>query len=129
MTITPMKYDDKIALYKFICAGLDNIMKLSGINDICIKCQQAGQGCCSGCRHLGPKGCTSMSVSCKLWLCTGSKLQENRPTCSLYIKLKKSPHYPEYLELRELARANGWVNMYTNPRLTIHEQVRLDESS
>lgn len=28
-----------------------------------------GHGCCGGCKHLGPEGCTTNSLTCKLWLC------------------------------------------------------------
>jgi hypothetical protein len=29
----------------------------------------ATHGCCRGCEHLGPKGCTVKALTCKLWLC------------------------------------------------------------
>ena len=30
------------------------------------------QLCCSGCPHLGPKGCTVKSLICKVWLCSAA---------------------------------------------------------
>ena len=30
-------------------------------------------GCCEGCKHLSPKGCTVKSLGCKLWLCEGQR--------------------------------------------------------
>lgn len=29
-----------------------------------------GHGCCQGCPHLGPKGCTVKALGCKVWLCS-----------------------------------------------------------
>ncbi len=31
-------------------------------------------GCCVGCEHLSPKGCTVKSLGCKLWLCESQKI-------------------------------------------------------
>lgn len=33
--------------------------------------------CCSGCKYLGPDGCTVQALACKLWLC--SKATRNNP--------------------------------------------------
>ncbi len=30
-------------------------------------------GCCEGCKHLSPKGCTVQSLACKLWLCESQR--------------------------------------------------------
>lgn len=34
-----------------------------------IRCRD-GYPCCSGCRHLGPSGCTVQSIACKFFLCS-----------------------------------------------------------
>jgi len=31
------------------------------------------EGCCEGCEHLNPKGCTVQSLACKLWLCESQR--------------------------------------------------------
>lgn len=44
-----------------------------------------GNGCCGGCPHLGPKGCTVMSLGCRLWLC--QKLQHTHPLVTAKINM------------------------------------------
>ncbi len=31
--------------------------------------KEPDKGCCEGCKHLNPKGCTVRSLDCKLWFC------------------------------------------------------------
>lgn len=42
-------------------------------NGVCKEDRDLGDGCkngcCSGCRHLSPNGCTVKALSCKIWLC------------------------------------------------------------
>jgi hypothetical protein len=33
------------------------------------QCAAGTHGCCQGCKHLGPEGCTVEALACKLWLC------------------------------------------------------------
>jgi hypothetical protein len=36
-------------------------------------CFAGTHGCCQGCKHLGPTGCTVKSLSCRVWLCAQLK--------------------------------------------------------
>lgn len=36
-----------------------------------------GAFCCSGCKHLGPQGCTVSALSCKVWLCYTARCTPN----------------------------------------------------
>ena len=64
---------------------VDLILVRSGIRRLCINCSKGTEehrpkdlqilypnqkGCCSGCRYLKEDGCQTMSLVCKLWLCS-----------------------------------------------------------
>lgn len=34
-----------------------------------VRCADGPNGCCGGCKHLTPTGCSVESLACKLWLC------------------------------------------------------------
>jgi hypothetical protein len=51
--------------------------------------------CCTGCKHLGPQGCTVESLHCKLWTCMPidnvniSRRKGQRVLSPLFVQLKK----------------------------------------
>jgi hypothetical protein len=45
--------------------------------------------CCTGCKHLGPEGCTVESLYCRLWIC--------EPLERLHIKRRKGVRVPDGL--------------------------------
>lgn len=69
------------------CADVRRKMQLKGYDYM--KHQQT-QLCCTACPHLGPNGCTVKALSCKLWLCSTLRDQEE--------------HQPVVIALADLAR-------------------------
>lgn len=70
----------------------EKLIANAGIPAICTRCF-AGElsenvadngGCCSGCKLLGPHGCTEKPLSCALWLC--SYLKERFPALNEQLK-------------------------------------------
>lgn len=49
-----------------------------------VRCS-AGEPCCGGCKYLGPDGCTTNSLACKLWICY--TLDKQQP--QLVVELKE----------------------------------------
>ena len=45
----------------------------------CIK-GRTGALCCSGCKYLGPNGCTTKNLACKLWFCDEILADKNTNT-------------------------------------------------
>ena len=74
-----MKTEAKGQLYDILIAlgqqTLEHYNPCDWRNGKCrrMRSQEDDQGCCVGCRHLGPEGCTATSLGCKLWLCEGQR--------------------------------------------------------
>ena len=71
----------KSKLYDALYAEAGNLLR---INNPCKwkdgKCAGYKDGCCGGCAHLGPNGCTVEALACKLWLCHLIRYKpENKP--------------------------------------------------
>jgi hypothetical protein len=53
-------------LYIRLCNILDRILIETGCRQICINCPRQ---CCDDCKYISDVGCTTKSITCKLWLC------------------------------------------------------------
>ena len=53
--------------------------------------------CCEGCPFLGPQGCTTRSIACKIWLCE---------------KTPRAPHPRMVHQLQRIARIAYKLNMH-----------------
>jgi hypothetical protein len=94
-----------IRLYKAadeILKQPDNPCQIQQSEDGAVSCVKSREGwvqhntlCCSGCRHLGPEGCTAMSLSCKLGWCytSGTSIKgmdlKDHPTFEAIYYLRK----------------------------------------
>lgn len=63
---------------------VDRYLSASGIRGNCIKCWKGEfkeshytHGCCQGCSHLTPTGCSAKPIACALWLCFASWSPQN----------------------------------------------------
>ena len=70
-----MKTEAKKELYDILFTIGQRIMNYHDPCDwnggTCVRMRsvEGDKGCCEGCEHLDPKGCTVKSLYCKLWLC------------------------------------------------------------
>ena len=69
LTIEDMRSMPKEQAYDRLCDMADFVLKVH--NPCQIRCGSciAGSFCCHGCENLGPNGCTTRSLTCKLYLC------------------------------------------------------------
>jgi len=123
------KINIKRQLYIALCDEIDSILIESGIREICVKCsikkpfrlwhrKNKVYGCCSGCKHLGRKGCKTKSLMCKLWLCDET----------LKSKLKKYPTlYDRFYNIKTLAHYYGWGYSFFSTRRGIEDYQELKE--
>lgn len=102
-------------LYLSLCREADEILKKTGIKSICIKCSTVKpiknrgvlsvKGCCgqgnNECPHLGKNGCTTQSLSCKLWLCN-DRLERI---------ILKSKYAKRWQKLITMASNNHWIEI------------------
>lgn len=51
--------------------------------------------CCTGCRYLGPTGCTTNSLACKLWSCF--TIRDNNPEVVHELRLIRADSYEKGL--------------------------------
>lgn len=72
---------------------------------------RTGALCCSGCKYLGPNGCTTKNLACKLWFCDEILADKNTNT-----------KYKSYFE--EAKIINDIIDMYKLP-LTYRTDYRL----
>lgn len=59
-------------LYGRLCGIADKVLAKRKPCQKCKACVYHGgikTGCCIGCPLLGPEGCTTQALACKLWLC------------------------------------------------------------
>jgi hypothetical protein len=99
--------------YVTLCEKMDDILIDSGIRAICIECFTEGieerrkrgmdqLGCCGGCEYLGKKGCTSISLGCKVWFCSIMKqkfetMLEEKGHLERFKEIKnKSYRFPDF---------------------------------
>jgi hypothetical protein len=69
--------DQKKALYLEVCAEAKETFARHNPCQIRkdpsthsgVQCAAGTGGCCHGCKHLGPEGCTVESLACRLWVC------------------------------------------------------------
>jgi hypothetical protein len=50
-----------------------------------MRSSQDDKGCCVGCEHLEPGGCTVKSLGCTLWLCEGQR--DRFKECDIELKV------------------------------------------
>ncbi len=95
-------YSEEKQRYLEMCDTADKILSATGISDICTRCStnkpyrrwSMTLGCCRGCRYLTPYGCSSRSLSCKIWFCS-SELRE---------KILMSPYRLAWLGIENAVR-------------------------
>ena len=56
--------------------------------------------CCEGCKHLGPNGCTTTALYCKLWLCNKRK-EHTKLIIALLWEIKTKAASLDFLGFRE----------------------------
>ena len=57
--------------------------------------------CCTGCKHLGPTGCTVQSIHCRLWVCAPI---DNENISRKYGKRVLSPLFTELRRIKKEAQ-------------------------
>ena len=80
-------YHDKLVyrdreVYDQLCAEADALLAKYNPCAGCTGCSRVPEpwDCCEGCPFLGPQGCTTQCLACKLWLCsTPNTPNLNRP--------------------------------------------------
>lgn len=78
-----MKVRDRGEVYDRLCVLADRILSKHSVCATCpvgcaiklpfglsMTAPNTRSWCCSGCKHLGPNGCTVKALACKLWLCS-----------------------------------------------------------
>ena len=98
-----LKPRDKSQVYDKLYALAAKILNKS---DACGKCPITCTGsarskswCCSGCPHLGSRGCTVQALGCKLWLCHQADAGRYQR------RLSKLKHIADHYEIH-MARAS-----------------------
>jgi hypothetical protein len=70
------------------------IKKYNPCKMTCSGCMRSRDFCCSGCKHLGEKGCTIKALTCKTWFCGSVKLtKESYKELSEIIQLTNLLHF------------------------------------
>ena len=111
-----MRINHKRKLYLRLCNKADKILIKSGVRKICIECSITKPfrkdypylGCCEGCRYLTSDGCSTKSLTCKLWLCSDMLIE----------KIKLKGLWKEWEEIKDIARRHNWN---FNPRRGIDD--------
>jgi len=115
--------DKREQLYNTLCDMVDRILVGSPVRRICIKCSTVepymrdggGLGCCTGCKYLGSKGCTTKSLACKLWQCDIELFRNLSESDRLFISIirriayEKGFYYPRgnYQDVLDYEEKNG----------------------
>ena len=105
-------------LYLELCDELDVILKKSGILKVCYDCfnkklfkhavspnyatggvNKKTYGCCVGCKYCGANGCTTNSITCKLWL-----------SSNYLVKIIYNAGYEtRWKEIVQICKNKGWA--------------------
>lgn len=56
---------------------------------------RGGTPCCGGCKFLGPKGCTTPNLACKLYLCYAARESLSQSDMAEFNKLIEESHSME----------------------------------
>lgn len=70
--------------------------------------------CCSGCKYLGPTGCTTKALTCKMWFCVHSTADK---------KLSK-----ELEQIKSLSNQLGFVGYRYGKKESIEAALRKQET-
>lgn len=118
--------------YDELCARTDAVMAKYNPCAGCLGCSLVNPtpyDCCEGCPLLGPQGCTTSCLACKLWVCASPENQNHNRPKELRMELweikvqalKLNLYYAratpeEVLALGENERLDSWHFYHNGPQ-------------
>lgn len=115
-------------LYDFLYIVADQLIKIYNPCQIHkdatgeVRCANRSYGpCCDSCRFLGPNGCTTKCLLCKLWLCWATENGHMR-LCRVFSKMRTIA-YKYNLRGVQMSKKEVFDNIRETERLRLERTV------